>query len=230
MTAGPRHRRHFTRRLPRSPAGSRRRRRRRGARRGSTSVSLRITSTDSGTSSSRAQQLRDRRGRRDLELAARVAQHDLHEVKATARRSAVRRPRLRRGPDVMISNALARLHLASGTDDLGLLGQHAPGAGAAPSRSTPTTSHAAGAFGQPRRRPVVDRRRRRLSTRARQIRRISTTVWRFLPLRRPSEVHDHDDDTRHRGTGGHAGALGRLGAAVDLALQLAELRLDVRRG
>ena len=75
MTAGSRHRRHFTLRPPRSPAGSRRRLRR--CRRASrvTSVSLRMTSTDSGTTLEvRAGACSTVIGRREFELATRVAE------------------------------------------------------------------------------------------------------------------------------------------------------------
>ena len=96
-------------------------------------------------------------------------------------------------------------------------------------RPTPRSSQAREPD-RPRRKPVV--RQPAEQCLEHQIRRISSTVWRRLPLRRPSRYAAAIDDApRPRPRSRCAGDLGRFGCAASTSpLQLLQLRLDVVAG
>ena len=190
MTAGSRHRRHFIARASRHRrAGSRRRRRR--CRRSSwvASVSLRITSTDSGTTSRSREQLRDRLaapGRRapgagcaaPPSLGARVP------AGAGAQRSLRRAP----GDDLEARRPVGRcVRYRTSASSL---------------RDHVRSSADAGGDDRRRRASVREPATPRAEARGRaagcssigehQIRRISRTVWRLRALAPAEPVRDHD--------------------------------------
>ena len=189
------------------------------------SVSLRMTSTDSG--------------------------HDLEIAQQLRRRSAAREPRARgRGlRRTTFMSRGARLPAPGRCVSCGGLGddlEHVAGLDARavedvfivpgdpaqqpkPARDDADRPSSARAGHAPCAQPVAKRARRRQRVATRQIRRISSTIWRFLPLRRPSQYAATTSRPRRRPRSRSPGPW-RPRCARRRRPELAELRLDVVAG